>query len=155
MDNSLKDENITKWLISANKLFDTVRAFNEIRTLDWNQGVYKIKEGDIVYIYLGKPVQEVRVKCKVVKANMQESDIDDRKYITGITAKELEEPFEISYGNSMRLTILAEYVESDLFGAEALAEHGIRGQIRTPRTITGEALDYFNTIDVEKNIMSD
>ncbi|MBP3783132.1 MAG: HNH endonuclease [Butyrivibrio sp.] len=143
----------TKWLISANKSFDTVRAFNELKTLDWNQGMYKLEEGDIVYIYLGKPIQKIRLKCKVVKANMATSDIDDRKYITGITDEELEEEFVESYGNSMRLTVLSEFVESDLFGAKALAEHGVRGQIRTPRKITEEVLDYIEQIDAEENTL--
>ncbi len=142
-----------KWLISANKSFDTVRAFNELGTLDWNQGVYKLREGDIVYIYLGKPIQKVRVKCQVVKANMPYSEIDDRKYITGVTDDEIEDYDPVSYGNTMRLTILEEFVESDLFGAKAIEEHGILGQIRTPRTITGEALEYFNKIDVDDNIL--
>ncbi|WP_051656479.1 HNH endonuclease [Butyrivibrio sp. AE3004] len=156
----LEEENVkaemhepVKWLISANKSFDTVRAFNELGTLDWNQGVYKLREGDIVYIYLGKPIQKVRVKCQVVKADMPYSEIDDRKYITGVTDDEIQDYDPVSYGNTMRLTILEEFVESDLFGAKALEEHGILGQIRTPRTITGEALDYFNEIDVDDNIL--
>ena len=142
-----------KWIISANKRFDTIRAFNELGTLDWNQGVYKLREGDIVYIYLGKPIQKVRVKCQVVKADMPHSEIDDRKYITGVTDEELDDYDPVEYGNIMRLTILEEFVESDLFGAKALEEHGILGQIRTPRTITGETLDYFNEIDVDENIL--
>lgn len=152
-DDDVQNDVVTKWLISANKRFDTVRAFNELRTLDWNQGVYKLKEGDIVYIYLGLPIQKVRVKCKVVQANMDASEIDDRKYITGITEEDLEEPFEESNENTMRLTILEEFVDSDLFGAKALEEHGILGQIRTPRTLKDEALAYFEEIDVKENIL--
>lgn len=148
-----KNEEVTKWLISANKRFDTIRAFNELRTLDWDQDRFKLKEGDIVYIYLGMPVQKVRVKCKVVKTNMLVSDIDDRKYITGITDEELEKPFEETYGNFMRLTILEEFVDSDVFGAKALEEHGILGQIRTPRTLNDERLAYFEDIDIEENIL--
>ena len=143
----------TKWLISANKRFDTIRAFNELRTLDWDQDVYKLKVGDIVYIYLGMPVQKVRIKCRVEKVNLPVSDTDDRKYITGITEEELKEPFVEFYGNTMRLAILEEFVDSDIFGVKALKEHGILGAIRTPRILKGEALAYFEEIDVKDNIL--
>lgn len=141
------------WLISANKSFDTVRAFNELGTLDWNQGVYKLKEGDLVYIYLGQPIQKVRLKCQVIKANMPKSEIDDRKYITGVTEDEIEYYDPVSYGNTMRLTILEEFVDSDLFGVKALEDHGVFGQIRTPRKLIGETLEYFNEIDIDENIL--
>lgn len=140
------------WLVSANSWFDTVSAFEEMKTLDWNQGAYKLQEGDIVYIYLGRPVQKVRLKCKVVKANMPCTEIDDRKYIIDISDEELEEEYEPVYENTMQLTVLTEYKESDLFSAAALAEHGVKGAIRTPRTVTGATLEYFKSIDVAENI---
>lgn len=140
------------WIVSANSGFDTIKAFRELRTLDWNQGAYKLKEGDIVYIYLGRPVRKIRLKCKVVKANMPCGEIDDRKYVTGIEEWELEEEFIPAEGTTMQLTILAEYKESELFGYKALEEHGVLGAIRTPRTVTGETLEYFKSIDVPQNI---
>lgn len=140
------------WLVSANSGFDTIRAFRELKTLDWNQGAYKLKEDDIVYIYLGRPVRKVRLKCKVVRANMPCGEIDDRKYITDIEDWELEEEFIPAEGNTMQLTILTEYKESDLFGYKALEEHGVMGAIRTPRTITGATLEYFKSLDVPENI---
>ena len=152
MAEDVRTETMT-WIVSANSEFDTVRAFEELGTLDWNQGVYKLKEGDIVYIYLGRPVQKVRFKCKVTKANMPCTEIDDRKYVSGITDEDLEEKYEPVYENTMQLTALEEYKESDMFGIKALAENGIMGSIRTPRTITGATLEYFNSIDVSENIV--
>ena len=145
---------VTRWLISANKTFDTIRAFNELKTLDWDQGKYKLQKGDLVYIYLAAPIKKVRLKCKVVDSNMDHSEIDDRKYITGLTEVEKAALQVGQYGyNTMRLTVLAEYVESDIFGIDALAKHGVLGSIRTPRKITGETLKYFEEIDVKDNIL--
>lgn len=141
------------WIVSANSGFDTIRAFRELRILDWNQGVYKLKEDDIVYIYLGSPVRKIRLKCKVVKASLPCGEIDDRKYVTGIEDWELEEAFIPAEGNTMQLKILAEYKESNLFGYKALEEHGVIGAIRTPRTVTGATLEYFKSIDVSENIV--
>lgn len=143
------------WIVSANSRFDTIRAFRELKTLDWNQGVYKLKEDDIVYIYLGSPVRKIRLKCKVTKANLPCGEIDDRKYVTGIEDWELEEDFIPAEGTTMQLTVLAEYKESDLFGYKALEAHGVLGAIRTPRTITDDTLAYFKSIDVPENIVKD
>ena len=141
------------WLISANNSYNTIRAFNELRTLEWDQGRFGFKEGDIIYIYLGKPIQKIRIKCRVDKTDIKQATVDDRKYFVGITDEDLEEPFEGEAGNWMRLTALAEYVDSDLFGIEALSEHGIHGRIRTPRTLSDEALEYLEQIDVDNNIL--
>ena len=146
-------QDITRWLISANNTYDTIRAFNELGSLEWDQGRFGFKEGDIIYIYLGKPIQKIRIKCRVDKTDIKQATIDDRKYHVGITDEDLEEPFEGEAGNWMRLTALAEYVDSDLFGIEALSEHGIHGRIRTPRTLSDEALEYLEQIDVDNNIL--
>ena len=141
-----------KWIVSANAGFDTVRAFKKLKTLDWKQYNCKFKVDDIVYIYFGLPDQKVKLKCKVVKADLPHTEIDDRQFIVGIQDYELEYEYEPVYETTMQLTILAEFVDSDLFGFEALAEHGVKGTIRSPRTITGEVLKYFESIDAPENI---
>ena len=141
-----------KWIVSANAGFDTVRAFKKLKTLDWKQYNCKFKVDDIVYIYFGLPDQKVKLKCKVVKADLPHTEIDDRQFIVGIQDYELEYEYEPVYETTMQLTILSEFVDSDLFGIEALAEHGVKGTIRSPRTVTGTVLEYFDSIDVPENI---
>ncbi|RKM56814.1 hypothetical protein D6855_14190 [Butyrivibrio sp. CB08] len=149
---SAEERGPMKWVVSANAGFDTIRAFGEMRTLDWKQYNCKFKVDDIVYIYFGLPDQKIRLKCKVVKADLPHTEIDDRKYIIGIEDYELEYEYEPFYETTMQLTVLAEFVESDLFGFGALAEHGVKGTIRSPRTITGKVLEYIDSIDVPENI---
>ena len=150
---STEERGQIKWIVSANAGFDTIRAFEELRTLDWKQYNCKFKVDDIVYIYFGLPDQKVRLKCKVVKADMPHTEIDDRKYIMGIKDYELNYEYEPAYETTMQLTVLAEFEDSDQFGFAALAEHGVKGTIRSPRTITGIVLEYFNSIDVPENII--
>ena len=150
---STEERGPMKWVVSANAEFDTIRAFTEMKTLDWKQYNCKFKVDDIVYIYFGLPDQKVRLKCKVVKADLPHTEIDDRKYIIGIEDYELEYEYEPAYETTMQLTVLAEFVDSDLFGFEALAAHGVKGTIRSPRTLSGTVLEYVNSIDVPENIV--
>lgn len=149
---STEERGPIKWIVSANAGFDTIRAFRELRTLDWKQYNCKFKVDDIVYIYFGLPDQKVRLKCKVEQADLPHTEIDDRKYIIGIGDYELEYEYEPAYETTMQLTVLAEFVDSSLFGFEALAEHGVKGTIRSPRKITGAVLEYIDSIDVPENI---
>lgn len=142
-----------KWMVSANAGFDTIRAFEDLRTLDWKQYNCKFKVDDIVYIYFGLPEQKMRLKCKAVKADMPHTEIDDRKYIIGIEDDELVYKYEPPYETTMHLTVLAEFKDSDLFGYAALAKHGVKGTIRSPRIITDTVLEYFDSIDVPENIV--
>ncbi len=151
---STEERGPIKWIVSANAGFDTIRAFRELRTLDWKQYNCKFKVDDIVYIYFGLPDQKVRLKCKVTQADLPHTEIDDRKYIIGIEDYELEYEYEPAYETTMQLTVLAEFVDSDLFGFEALAEHGVKGTIRSPRTLSGTVLEYVNSIDVPENILN-
>ncbi len=149
---STEERGPMKWIVSANAGFDTIRAFREMKTLDWKQYNCKFKVDDIVYIYFGLPDQKVRLKCKVVKADLPHTEIDDRKYIIGIEDYELEYEYEPAYETTMQLTVLAEFKDSDLFGFEALAEHGVKGTIRSPRTLSGSVLEYIDSIDIPENI---
>ena len=152
---STEERGPIKWIVSANAGFDTIRAFSEMKTLDWKQYNCKFKVDDIVYIYFGLPDQKVRLKCKVVKADLPHTEIDDRKYIIGIEDYELEYEYEPAYETTMQLTVLAEFEDSELFGFEALAEHGVKGTIRSPRTLSGSVLEYIDLIDVPENIVRD
>ena len=150
---STEERGPIKWIVSANAGFDTIRAFSEMKTLDWKQYNCKFKVDDIVYIYFGLPDQKVRLKCKVVKADLPHTEIDDRKYIIGIEDYELEYEYEPANETTMQLTVLAEFEDSELFGFEALAEHGVKGTIRSPRTLSGSVLEYIDSIDVPENVV--
>lgn len=74
---------MASWFITANKdIFDHHKAFEQEGFIDWSDNRRKkIKQGDIVYIYAGKPISKVQYQCEVIKTNISFSDHhDDRKY---------------------------------------------------------------------------
>lgn len=74
---------MSSWFITANNnIFDHHKAFKEEGFIDWSDNRRKkIKQGDIVYIYAGKPISKVQYQCEVVKTNITFTDHhDDRKY---------------------------------------------------------------------------
>ena len=45
-----------EWIRTANlKKYNVIEAFNAFTYLDWVKSGFEIAEGDIVYIYVGKP----------------------------------------------------------------------------------------------------
>ena len=68
------------WVVSANpKYFDVDRAFRELECIDWRQNA-NFEVGDIVYIYVGREIGAIKYKCRVKKINLQEQEIDDRRF---------------------------------------------------------------------------
>lgn len=70
-----------KWFMSANSAtYDHSGAFSKFGYIDWRTKC-KLEIGDIVYLYLSKPVMEIRYKAIATKINMLEEDIsDDREF---------------------------------------------------------------------------
>ena len=67
---------MTEWIVPCNpNLYRVDDAFAALKKLDWKQTSPKMKVGDIVYIYVSKPVRAIRYKCKVTKVNLKEIEI--------------------------------------------------------------------------------
>ena len=108
-----------EWIIPSNpKYYDIVHAFDEIDEIDWKQGA-GIKEGDIIFMYVGTPVSAILYKCKVTK-----TDIPYRYQDDNLTIKAL-----------MKIKLLKRY-EPDKFTFGTLKDkYGIFA-VRGPRGIT-------------------
>ena len=51
---------MNKWIIPCNiKKYNVDGAFSELDELEWAQGRNKVEVGDIVFIYVGMPVQAI------------------------------------------------------------------------------------------------
>lgn len=58
------------WLIPANpKYFNVVKAFQKHKVITWKQSS-NVKNGDIVFMYVGSPVSAILYECLVLKANI-------------------------------------------------------------------------------------
>lgn len=126
----LKQTKVTEWIISGNpEQYNVVDAFHNLHRVDWAQKA-NMTAGDIVYIYVSGNVKAIKFKCRVNKADLDESDIDDREY-------DLSGQFDGTAGRYMELELLEEYV-GDEYSREELMKHGFRspqGQIRMPESV--------------------
>ena len=126
----MKQAKVTEWIISGNpEQYNVVDAFHNLHRVDWAQKA-NMTAGDIVYIYVSGNVKAIKFKCRVNKADLDESDIDDREY-------DLSGQFDGTAGRYMELELLEEYV-GDEYSREELMKHGFRspqGPIRMPESV--------------------
>lgn len=117
-----------KQCLRCKKYFISPRDFYSNSSLPDNYTY--IEPGDIVYIYVSGNVKAIKFKCRVNKADLDESDIDDREY-------DLSGQFDGTAGRYMELELLEEYV-GDEYSREELMKHGFRspqGPIRMPESV--------------------
>lgn len=126
----MKQTKVTEWIISGNpEQYNVVDAFHNLHRVDWAQKA-NMTAGDIVYIYVSGNVKAIKFKCRVNKADLDESDIDDREY-------DLSGQFDGTADRYMELELLEEYV-GDEYSREELMKHGFRspqGPIRMPESV--------------------
>lgn len=62
---------IRTWLIPSNpKYYDIIAAFEAEEIIDWKQGNDNIREGDIVFMYVGAPYSAILYRCEVVETDI-------------------------------------------------------------------------------------
>jgi len=123
---------MANWVIPCNlKYYDVFGAFNCFTQIQWRQVAGAIEEGDIVYIYAGKPVQAIIFKCLVVKTNIP---LDEAEGDTEFDLSDELKPF----GRYMQLKLLKKYPRNAL-PFERIAAAGYRGNIQSQRH-TGEII---------------
>lgn len=119
---------MTDWIIPCNlKYYDVKGAFSKFKAIDWKQSAKNICVGDIVYIYVGKPISAIKYKCRVNKTNLSQIEIDDSEFI--INGENYE-----NYGNHMELELIREYADTELT-LDMLVENGLKGNIQGPRRV--------------------
>ena len=119
---------MTEWIIPCNlKYYDVKGAFSKFKAIDWKQSAKNICVGDIVYIYVGKPISAIKYKCRVNKTNLSKVEIDDSEFV--INGENYE-----NYGNHMELELIREYADTELT-RDMLVENGLKGNIQGPRKV--------------------
>ena len=116
-----------EWIIPSNpKYYDSVHAFDHTDEINWKQG-RGIKEGDVVYMYIGAPVSAIVYKCVVTKTDIPWEYTKDR----------------LSIFSLMKIRLLKRY-DPERFTFERLGAeydiHAVRGPRGIPRKLS-EALN--------------
>ena len=119
-----------QWIIPCNiKYYDVEGAFKKLRRIDWKQSNKSIEVGDEIFIYITKPIQAIKYKCKVNKVNLESVEIDDSEFVLD------GEPYE-SYGNHMELEFVEEF-DTTKYSLQVLREKGLKGNIQGPMRANG------------------
>ena len=119
---------MTEWIIPCNlKYYDVKGAFSKFKAIDWKKSAKNKCVGDIVYIYVGKPISAIKYKCRVNKTNLSKVEIDDSEFV--INGENYE-----NYGNHMELELIREYAGTELT-RDMLVENGLKGNIQGPRRV--------------------
>ncbi|MCD7840179.1 MAG: MmcQ/YjbR family DNA-binding protein [Erysipelotrichaceae bacterium] len=114
-------ETIDEWIIPANpKYYDMIHCFDDRNMITWKQ-TSNMHIGDIVYMYVTKPIGAILYKCQVIEVDIP-YDYQDKN---------------LKMSKIMKLQLLQRYNE-DQYTFEVLNQYGIKA-IRGPRRIS-EAL---------------
>lgn len=129
------------WLIPCNvKFFDVSKRFELYDDVVWKKDS-KVKVGDVVYLYLGAPIGQIKYKCSVVREQITEDILECNTY--AIRAGNRNKDNVARY---MQLKFEKEYRDGILTYQE-LKKHGlgqVQKQARTSRVLQA----YINDIEM-------
>ena len=126
------------WIMPCNlKYFDINQRFESYNYVVWKNSA-RILKGDIVYIYVGKPLSCIKYKCVVEDADVDKSLLDENAYAR---IGEIERNRKY-----MKLKKVHTYEAGvALAKVQELGMFGVRKQTR----MDGKLLAYMNEIDAQ------
>jgi 5-methylcytosine-specific restriction protein A len=125
------------WLIPSNpNVYDSISAFNSLAFVDWKQNVnYQI--GDIVYIYLTKPIQKIMIKTQVVDIDIPFSKtIEDKKFWSD------ENQYGLSKDKKFTRLKLVDFNENSVLTLNDMLENGLSTAPQGPMRLKDKLLTY-------------
>lgn len=127
------------WIIPGNvNIFRVTDYFNEHDIIDWKQSHYKFMVGDIVFLYVSKPMSCIRYMLEVVKCDIPyDSSINDEEYWTD--SHEMAE--NVQHYRYVRLKLL-KTVNTPKLHLHALAVQGMSVPQGATRNLSRQLIDY-------------
>lgn len=128
---------MAKWTIICNpNYYDIFGAFKKLKKINWKQPT-SIEEGDIVYIYITKPIQEIRFKCKVTKTGIPytETNDDDSEF-------DFDEPDDMHDDLYMEIELINRF-NAGLLTYKELKENGLKN-IQGPSQVSDKLRAYLS-----------
>lgn len=148
--------NKSYWLFPCNvNNYDVFGAFDKYKEIYWRQHLTRIKKGDYVFIYVGKPFSKLAFLCEVKDVNISNDrtfDIDDSSF----EKKSLTECDEY-----VRLSFIKNLLDKNIH-IQMLHEAGLLGNIQSQREISGimlgkilSKIDSNDYASVDQNVRND
>lgn len=120
---------MAEWTIICNpNYYDIFGAFNKLKKINWKQPT-SIEEGDIVYIYITKPIQEIRFKCKVTKTGIPYTETSDDN-----SEFDFDEPDDVHDDLYMEIELI-NWFNAGLLTYKELKENGLKNIQRQVRCL--------------------
>ncbi len=129
---------VTYWVISNDlNNYDAIGALKNRKVIDWeNSRNNKINVGDIVYIYISKPVQAIAIKAEVIEIDIKKSEAlnNDKEYV------KIPHYFDEN-SRFFRLKLL-NFTNKEKLSLKNLRKHGLNSNLQGKQKVKGELLDY-------------
>jgi 5-methylcytosine-specific restriction protein A len=134
---------VEKWIVPCNiKYFDLISHFKQKNYVVWKNS-FTIKQDDIVYIYIGTPIKEIRFCCKVVSDKVSDAVVQANAY--AIPQKSSNNYFS-KKEKYILLELLYEYPIGTLTYSD-LKQNGL-GQVQIQARTDRRLQKYIDEIDV-------
>lgn len=135
---------MNEWILpSSPKSYRADDAFRELDYVEWHQSriIKNMQVGDIAYVYISSPVQEIHWKCVVVDVDRAECKSNDTTYYQ----------FDVSEtdfsGPWVELKVLYEYSLTDLVDYQSLKQHGLKSRLQGPCKVNEDLSKYLAYVD--------
>ena len=130
---------MASWIVPCNlSHYDVDGAFANLPCVTWKQ-TRKVCVGDIVYIYVGKPISAIKYKAQAVAVDQTARNYDDSAFAI-IPAKYTDNDM------FMDLKLLRTYDDAALPLA-LLHENGVKGNIMGARRVDDAVVSFLDGID--------
>lgn len=138
------------WIIPCNpEFFDVFGAFEKLGSVDWTQSAPGIEKGDMVFIYVARPVQAVALRCIATEVMIpgDQADHSDAEFEKGDSS-------ETDSHYYMRLK-LDKWIPPGMITFEKMQKAGMKGNIQGPRRVPGELRELFGLDAIRKDTASE
>lgn len=144
------------WIIASDyATYRSEDAFRALEEVDWSETrSANIAVGDVVYLYITRPVSAIGVKCYVTSSGLPEPKIDDRDFWVD-EQRLLERIKGRTWMRLERVAVFSDEQRAQLKGA-VLERHGLRGgRVQGRRRATGELLDYIESVEHGRTVIGE
>lgn len=136
------------WIVPSNsKRFNLYDFLKKHTYVDWKQGRYKFRKGDIVFIYSSLPEAKIRYMMEIIADGIPfEESIKDEEYWFD------KDEFQagIIQNNYCRFKIIKE-INDDCLSINNLLKHGLKKAPQSPLSPSSELLSYIQSCFIYRN----
>lgn len=134
---------VENWIVPCSvKFYDVVAHMEQNKTIVLRK-VSALREGDIVYLYLGAPYSEIKYKCHIVNDNIDEDLLKENAYAIRQVNTQRKQRYlllELDYTYPTGVLSLAK-----------LREHGL-GQTQTQARTDRRLQAFINAVNEELGV---